>query len=55
VDLCFETYVSLDVTRSSDGANGSLADLKIWGPDGAGDPAPAAADPVKYTRMSLAV
>lgn len=27
----------------------SLADLKIWGPAGAGDPAPAAADPVKYT------
>ena len=26
-----------------------LADLKIWGPAGAGDPAPAAADPVKYT------
>jgi hypothetical protein len=33
-------------------ADDSLADLKIWGPDGAGDPAPAAADPVKYTRTS---
>ena len=27
----------------------TLADLKIWGPAGAGDPAPAPADPVKYT------
>jgi hypothetical protein len=41
------------MSRWRGGADGSLADLKIWGPDGAGDPAPAAADPVKYTRMSL--
>lgn len=29
----------------------SLHDLKIWGPAGAGDPAPAPADPVRYTSM----
>ncbi|GAA5862378.1 hypothetical protein JCM3774_002497 [Rhodotorula dairenensis] len=29
----------------------ALAELQIFGPDGAGDPAPAAADPVKYTQI----
>jgi hypothetical protein len=28
----------------------TLAELKIWGPAGAGDPAPAPPDPTKYTR-----
>jgi hypothetical protein len=32
-----------------------LADLKIYGPAGAGDPAPAPADPVKYTCELSAV
>jgi hypothetical protein len=30
----------------------SLADLKIYGPGGAGDPAPAPADPTRYTCES---
>ncbi|GAA5958560.1 hypothetical protein JCM8115_002505 [Rhodotorula mucilaginosa] len=29
----------------------ALAELQIFGPAGAGDPAPAAADPVKYTQV----
>ncbi|GMK54215.1 hypothetical protein CspeluHIS016_0108010 [Cutaneotrichosporon spelunceum] len=28
-----------------------LADLQIWGPDDAGDPAPPAADPIRYTQI----
>ncbi|ORY33717.1 Mechanosensitive ion channel-domain-containing protein [Naematelia encephala] len=29
----------------------TLADLKIWGPGGAGDPAPAPPDPTRYTMV----
>jgi hypothetical protein len=29
----------------------TLADLKIWGPAGAGDPAPGPADPARYTLV----
>lgn len=54
MDLCAEDGVSgpwllVTLVRSADA---SLADLKIFGPAGAGDPAPAPADPTRYTSRS---
>lgn len=53
VDVSQPLYWHLVYRTMSRLISGSLADLKILGPDGAGNPSPPEADPVKYTRASL--
>jgi len=52
MDLCAEDDVGLIKNRFRALIENSLAELKIWGPAGAGDPAPAPGDPTRYTRKT---
>jgi len=55
VDLRIEDDVSGSLSHSEMTLHGDrLAELKIWGPAGAGDPAPSPPDPTRYTCSSHA-